>query len=211
MSPWTRIASMTFALPVVLLAPLRARAETDADEHAPSRAFGRAGQIVISGASQLGFEHASYGATNGPAPQPATTSFFVAPSADLFVVRGLSVGARLEYGHFAQTGDASGDSLSIGPRAGYAVPLGDHVSFWPDVDVSYSEGWISTGSRDVSVAVGVYAPVLYHPATHFFVGLGPYVTANVLSRSVTPQGISADVPTLTIYGVAFTAGGWVAP
>jgi hypothetical protein len=207
MHPFTRLGPLAIAIPLEVFASSVARA---ADEPAPP-AFGRAGQVVISTASQLNVGHSSYAGARGAPTPPPFTSFYVAPSADVFVVRGLSVGARVAYSHSEAAGDPGFDSLSVGPRVGYNVPLGEHLSVWPGVGLSFGEAWFGTGAGNISLGVSSYVPLLYHPVSHFFVGLGPYLSREILSASTTTQGANSDDPLATSYGVSFTAGGWVAP
>jgi hypothetical protein len=82
-------------------------------------AFGEAGQIVVSGATQANVSHASYSTPSGETSQPSNTSFVIAPTGDIFVVRGFSLGARLTYVHEHSTGLPDLNGISIGPRIGY--------------------------------------------------------------------------------------------
>jgi hypothetical protein len=124
---------------------------------------------------------------------------FLGSAVDLFVVRGLSIGVALGYEHFDQQGNPTLDLLSAGPRIGYNVPLGDRWSFWPDVYATYQGDW-SGGMYSSGLAGGAYAPVLYHPAAHLFLGLGPKVSTAWIARSVTTE-----------YGLALSVGGWLGP
>jgi hypothetical protein len=56
----------------------------------------------------------------------------------------------------------------------------------------------------------LYAPFLYHLASHFFVGLGPLLSAD-LAASESAAGKSGDAPKVVTYGLAFTVGGWMTP
>jgi hypothetical protein len=207
-----RTRSLVFVIPVGLLAPLSANASESAPDLVSTRradVFGDAGQLVISGAASLSLERTTFAEGNGPLPGPST-SLFIAPSADFFVLRGLTVGARFSYQHADTSGAPAENGLSIGPRVGYNFTLGDHFSIWPTASVTYGETWFGAGSHVQGVSVGGYAPLLYHPVPHFFVGLGPNIQASVTATSSTPQG-SADEPRWIQYGVAFAAGGWVTP
>jgi hypothetical protein len=148
-----RIAFLV-SLVLAILVPRSAFAET----------FGETGQFVVSGGTQLSVQHASFSAPS-VAPSPdASTSIVVAPSADLFVVRGLSFGARISYQHSEASGATAAGSLSInslqfGPRAGYNVTLNDRLSFWPSVSASFGHTWIGTGSDHEGIALGADAPL----------------------------------------------------
>jgi hypothetical protein len=52
-----------------------------------------------------------------------------------------------------------------------------------------------------SLTVGAYAPVLFHPASHFFIGLGPEVQ-NTVFLDQPATGSASDVR------LAVSAGGW---
>jgi hypothetical protein len=206
-----RARSFVFVIPAGLLAPLSADASESPEPVSTRQAdvFGAAGQLVVSGAASMSLEHTTFAQGNGPLPGPST-SFFIAPSADCFVVRGLTVGARLSYQHSDTSGGPTVDGLLVGPRVGYNFTLNDHFSLWPTASITYGETWFGAGSHAQGVSVGGYAPLLYHPAAHFFVGLGPNFQTSVTATSSTPQG-SADEPRSIQYGVALTVGGWVRP
>ncbi len=192
--------SFIFVVSTGLLASPPARASESASDPPPKgTAFGEAGQLAIGGAGALSLEQSAPG---------ANTRFTIAPSADFFVLRGLSVGAIVSYSHAAATGEPSFDSVWVGPRIGYNSELGDHFSFWPTASVSYGETWSGPSSHSQSLTVSGYAPLLYHPVPHFFLGFGPNFVTAVASSSSTPQG-TTDNPLFTQYGLSFTAGGWV--
>ena len=135
------------------------------------------------------------------------TSFFVGTAADYFVVRGFSLGARVLYDHLEESGYSADNSVSIGPRIGYDVPLGDHASLWPVLFGSYSNTWIVGNPLEWSVAVGAYVPVLYHPAPHFFLGIGRRSMPQSITSRSTPQW-NTDALRTTTYGISATVGGW---
>lgn len=178
---------------------------TDAEPRDRPRRFGDAGTLAVSGASSLSFTRTE---VTGGSSTPST-SFFVSPGVDWFPVRGLSLGVRAGYGHQAAPGYPDADSLSVGPRVGYDVTLGDHWSLWPQVYGASGATWGSDGSRAVAWSAGAYVPALYHPAPHVFLGLGPTVVTTYFpamgngSQEVTPS------VTLTTYGLLATLGGWV--
>jgi hypothetical protein len=62
----------------------------------------------------------------------------------------------------------------------------------------------------MKVWVEGYAPILYHPTPHFFVGLGPDLRTDVMTSTATIAGAAAESnpPLLTVYGLSFTLGGW---
>jgi len=148
-------------------------------------------------------------------------SFVFAPAADYFVLPRLSVGGQILYAHVSATVpsqggggsvSASGDVWGFSPRVGYDLNFGNRVSFWPKVYVEYSNASMSTGGPSVSsnrLALGIYAPFLFHPVPHFYVGVGPNLATD-LSSGVSSGGQSGDGPKTTQYGLLVTLGGWFA-
>jgi hypothetical protein len=147
--------------------------------------------------------------------------FVFAPAADYFVLPRLSVGGQILYAHVSGTAPSpvgggtvsvSGDVWGFSPRVGYDLNFGNRVSFWPKVYVEYSNSSMSTGGPSVNsnrLALGLYAPVLFHPVPHFYAGVGPNLATD-LSSGVSIGGQSGDGPKTTQYGVLVTLGGWFA-
>jgi hypothetical protein len=52
------------------------------------------------------------------------------------------------------------------------VHLGEHFTLWPRVSGGFYHVW-GGGQSTTSVSVGAFAPLLWHPFDHFFLGLGP--------------------------------------
>jgi hypothetical protein len=168
--------------------------------------FGESGQFVISAGSTFNVGHATY--SGGPGPTPgATTWFEIAPSVDYFVLRGLSLGASVFYEHSAESGMPSSDAIDVGPRVGFNVPIGDHVSFWPTASVLYGDTFVG-GDQTSALGVRVSAPLLVHPAPHLFAGIGPSVFSDLLVVTHSPQG-NVDQMRATEYSLQLTMGGWL--
>jgi hypothetical protein len=149
--------------------------------------------------SRLSLGHTSEGG--------GSTLLALALGADYFVVRDLSVGAAIAYGRELDRWGAGGSA-----RVGYNVPLGSKFSVWPRIDLSYEhwargEGSVATLNR---LHVGGYAPLLFHPATHFFVGLGPMMTQGIYARSSDAAATNAE-KLVTIVGLQSVLGGWFEP
>jgi hypothetical protein len=113
--------------------------------------------------------------------------------------------------HTQSSGVPNTDSWSTGLRVGYSLAMGPSFSFWPKVNVDYrhtsliatdlsmlQQGVFANEYSFDSMVIGVFAPVLFHPVPHFFLGLGPNFQAAVLSSAGTD----------TSYGLMFTLGGW---
>jgi outer membrane protein with beta-barrel domain len=99
------------------------------------------------------------------------------PSLDYFIAPNVSIGGvvGLQY----RSGTPSATTLDLGVRAGYNLAITPVVSFWPQVGIYYSHTTISStanspSSSSSSTSLGVNAPFLYHIATHFFLGAGPF-------------------------------------
>src|SRR6185312_4464351 len=125
--------------------------------------FGDPGVVTIGGATSMAFTHSHLDGGSD------STSLFLDPAVDVFVVRGLSLGAVALYQH-VESGGAF-NYLAFGPRVGFNVPLDDHWSIWPTVSGAYGIAWGGfDGSPSSSWELAGFAPVLYHPAPHFYVG-----------------------------------------
>ncbi len=198
-----RRVQATFAVASCLFLSLPAAAQT------PATPFASPGQLVVSSDATASVQVQTSDAAT-------VTTLIVGPALDYFVWRSLSIGAHALWNHVAVTDLPSTDSINAGVRVGYAFRLGDFFSFWPKVNVDYRHSSLLTiepvsngsdvGASETSadgLAIGAFAPVLFHPVAHFFVGLGPTFDAVVLTS---PS--SADKATQ--YGVMFTLGGWVA-
>jgi hypothetical protein len=173
----------------------------------PRPRFGSQGQLAISGDANADFLGRSVSNNGG-----SSWEFNLHPAADYFVIQGLSIGGFLDYTHTStSSSDALGhsttdttDSFGIGARVGYNIPFSDALSWWPKGGLEFVHT-SNAGAGSVLTLV-LFAPLLYHPVSHFFFGLGPIVSTD-LSSSPT-NGQPGDGPKFTTYGVAFTIGGW---
>jgi hypothetical protein len=164
----------------------------------PARNFGLKGEVAFSSDATFAAEHVSNGRT--------TVQF--APAADVFVIDGLSVGGFIAF-EYNKLGDNDGTRFSIGPRVGYNYSFTNLLSFWPKLGFAYahtssdynvSQNDLSSGKRTGhdSLALSLYAPVMIHPTTHFFGGLGPFLDVDL-----------AGSDRVTAYGIRLTLGGWL--
>jgi hypothetical protein len=165
----------------------------------PSRQFGDPGQVAISSDASLVIQHSS----------TKTTTIQLAPAADFFVIRELSIGGFIGF-DYSKTGSSDASRFSIGPRVGYNIPLSDMVSLWPKIGFSYSHTSVSTdvtitrGTTLVAATTGdafalnLFVPIMLHPAKHFFAGFGPFLDTD----------LSGDNK-VTVYGGKLTIGGWL--
>jgi hypothetical protein len=164
----------------------------------PSGRFGLVGQIAVSSDAGLSISNTSVGGVDG-----STTNIILRPAVDWFIAESISLGgfAGVEYDS-APGGSTS--VVSIGPRVGYNVPLTSRLSVWPKVGVSasYTSVDFDDGAEDdeddTSLQVNLFAPLMFHPVQHFFLGFGPALDADV----------TGDAKVTTIAG-RLTIGGWL--
>lgn len=132
-------------------------------------AFGAKSQVVIAQDLQFNLSYNTAGSDN--------FTIVLAPGADYFVKENLSVGAGIAFGQIFQSGE---DATSLGGnvRLGYNLAYDEKISIWPKISAGIVYNKTTTfvfGPDGTFFQLGGFAPVLYHPASHFFVGLGPNV------------------------------------
>jgi hypothetical protein len=179
----------------------RAEAEEPSPPSSDASRFGSKHSLVISGDFSLAVQRYAW------TPGPTDTSITVRPRLDYFVLDHLSVGGSVEFGYTVGTSYSvtSQHTVSIGPRIGYEIPLGDRISLWPNLGLS-SRTWMMTvdpwpsgayWTLNAVASADLVAPL----APHFFMGLGPYLTRQIAGSGSTSPG--------TGYGVVSTIGGWI--
>jgi hypothetical protein len=156
-------------------APVAAAQETSQQENPIARAesstsagmFGDKGQLVLSQDLQFRLTYNTAGSDN--------FNVVLSPGADYFIKQNLSVGADASLGLIFQPGD-NATSVGAHVRAGYNLPYDQNISFWPKVSVGFVYNKTTTflfGPDGTFFQIGAFAPVVLHPASHFFVGFGP--------------------------------------
>ena len=214
--------SLTFGLLVV---PVLASAEPMADDpkivatgnanantpalpvvpvNSPSGTFGDQGQIAVSSDSSLSITHTTVSGSNG-----SKTEISLLPAIDFFVAHNLSVGGFVGL-DYVKAGDEHSTTFGVGPRVGYNLPLSRRISFWPKLGFSYTHsslggtpiapGISAIGVSGDHIALNIFAPLMFHPVTHFFVGFGPAFDTD----------LSGDAKQTAI-GARLTIGGWFGP
>src|SRR5262249_54603265 len=88
--------------------------------------------------------------------------------------------------------------VEVGGRAGFNFNVNDHIGVWGRAGVNYNHVSAPSGSASFSY-LPLSAMILYHPAPHFFLGLGPYYNLK-LSGNVNHN-----------YGFTTLTGGWFYP
>ena len=118
--------------------------------------------------------------------------------------------------------DSSAITYGIGVAVGVNVPLGDWVSFWPRVfggvwtesitqspvprAFSLSRDGITLPQgdyRETALWFEIYAPLLIHPAPHFFVGFGPDFFIDLV------HDVGPTENRRTYWGATSLVGGWL--
>jgi len=146
-------------------------------------AFGSRGQVAPFGT--VAYAHTSGNDVN---------QIFVAPGAMWFPTNNVAIGGQLIYA-FADFGP-SVHEVGFEPLVGFAVPLADHVAFFPRMGMQFQWLFPSAGNSANRVAIDGFAPLLFIPVPHFFIGFGPQVNVEVASSAankVTSFGLASQI------------------
>lgn len=171
-----------------------AQSMTEDTGHGPSHRFGETRQLAISSDAALSITHYSPG---------DTTEISLQPAVDYFVIPNLSVGGFIGL-NYTTTETTTTVRFGVGPRVGYNLTLSDLVSIWPKVGFSFSttntefEGDDADTNDNTAIALNLFVPFMFHPATHFFAGFGPFLDTD----------LSGD-DKVTAFGLKLTLGGWI--
>jgi len=170
--------------------------------NSPSGVFGDRGQITVSSDAGLSISSTSTSGVDG-----STTKLTLRPALDYFVTNNVSIGGFLGI-DYSSTSGAHATTFAIGPRAGYNFAFSEHFSFWPKLGFSYSSSSTTadpplapgtTGDASGNhLALNVFAPLVFHPVQHFFLGFGPALDTD----------LTGDARQTTIAG-RLTIGGWL--
>ncbi|MDB4974158.1 MAG: hypothetical protein JWN48_2499 [Myxococcaceae bacterium] len=170
--------------------------------------FGRELQWAFSSDAALTVQEQ----TTTHAVESRITSINLAPAADYFILKNLSIGGVVGV-TFQKAHDTKGARITVGPRFGYNFEVSRLLSFWPKVGFSYAHttnvqqpltavaGGTSTFSSSTSanaVALSFFIPLMVHPARHFFAGFGPFMDSDL-----------SGYHRATVLGAKLTLGGWV--
>jgi hypothetical protein len=148
------------AVVVLFLLGLAARAETN---------FGARGQVVPFGA--FSYTHASAGGGSAD-----LLSF--APGVFWFPTNSVAIGGSVQYSYGSGGGFTVHD-LGFEPTVGFGVPLGDRFALFPRVGMAFTWQFPSPGNSTDRIFIDGFAPVLFIPASHFYIGFGPALTVDV--------------------------------
>jgi hypothetical protein len=174
----------------------RAQAQTLAEPAVGGPAFGNAGQLAIAGDFSFRFEHVE-----------KVNRLEIAPAVDYFLIPNVSFGGQVLI-TYAGTDDAHTTAFGVGPRVGVNLALAPQFSLWPRAGffLTHVADTASAGNVDIThtanyFSLFLYAPFLWHPVPHFFIGLGPSLDGIV-------AGGDESAHKLTI-GLLSTVGGWL--
>ena len=212
LNPRTWSVAALAALSLVVAAGGRASAEETVPPPASTESppavggsvgyFGEHGQIAASADLQFNILHETRSMGGG-----TTTSYQIQPALDYFVSTNASVGGLLGLRRDPNGDGSDTTTLSIGPRVGYNIPLGAVVSLWIRATLSYEHQSTSGGGTPsftgYAIPLTLYAPFLWQPVPHFFLGVGPFIRTDLMAKA---EG--NDIPKRTDIGLSSTIGGY---
>jgi hypothetical protein len=176
----------------------RERVDSDVRASSASGRFGLAGQKAVSSDAGLSISNTSVSGVDG-----SITTLILRPAVDWFIADSLSLGGFVGV-EYVSAPSGSSSVISIGPRIGYNLPVSDRLSFWPKLGFSLANTDVETDGLDddeesnTSVQLNLFAPLMFHPVQHFFLGFGPALD----------QDLSGDAKATTI-AARLTIGGWL--
>lgn len=166
--------------------------------------FGERGQFVVSSDLDFALTRTSWSMGGG-----SSVLFSVTPSLDYFVSSNFSVGGLVTFTHQSNAlGPADLTQFGLGARAGYHLVLTNVLSLWARLGLVYTRdsydggGALVDGSGNL-FQLQLFAPVLWHPAPHFFIGAGPALATDLVSSY---EG--NDRQKATSFGLLSTIGGY---
>jgi hypothetical protein len=156
----------------------------------------------FSYAGPIGFATSSYSETgfnNTGDTTTKTTTFWLAPSADYFVIDHLSVGGLIELTTTSQsitrpinpntqqtTDLPTTTGISFIPRVGYLFAISDRFGIWPRGGLGYASRQTASADANSTTKSTIYGFVLdldvgflYRPVESVFFHLGPELTTTL--------------------------------
>ncbi len=184
----------------------------------PTRRFGDAGELVLTGEIGSSALRTTYDGTTS-----SLTSVTVSPGIDYFIVDQFSIGLAVGGTYSNESGldgttpvtfTTTGLSVAV-PRIGVEARIARWLSFYPRADVYFGfatdneqERTSANQDKQTYLGVGLYAPLLVHVAPHFFAGVGPSVSHDVMHQYQAPNGASNQVRGTT-FGASAVVGAWL--
>ena len=196
--------------------------------YAPPRSlFGTRGVLDISAATTARFFFAS---TSHPSSSSTSdVGFDLTPSAQYFVIDGLSVGGTIQFDWNKPKDSDALTTFGIGPTVGYNLWLTpSSLSLWPQATIAFQSTSLSftsaaatpgtgtgtttttTSVTETKFTVGIFVPLLIHPVDHFHFGVGPFFSTDISSKA-SSGSVSGDGDKVTTVGIKFEIGGWLGP
>ncbi len=185
------------------------------------RAFGDRGELVFTNALVTSIHTTTFSLTDSGA-----FSASVGGSVDYFVVDRISLGVGADFSYSSSTllDEASGNQVSssattgdLSLRLGMSLPIGGRLSLYPVASIGFQRqtsesdsSGTDQGSTSSAIVASLYAPLLVHPAEHFFFGFGPTMSTDLWQQTSFPRPSDAPVSSrATTVGVGLEVGGWV--
>jgi hypothetical protein len=184
----------------------------------PLKRFGAEDTLVLDGSVDLG--RLTYDDSKSK-----RLSLNFAPSASWFVADHFSLGASLQLGYVhdevpSAAFDSTHRTVGGGIGIGYDIPVSRFASMWfrfggylwhVSADLTQPPGGfrvvsgtpISGDYAETVVGMSFFAPILFHPARHVFMGIGPVAFSDVLHTID-----EADAKRLYV-GLSTIVGGWL--
>ena len=174
--------------------------------------FGERGTVVIT--EESGFSYASRSYSTGSSSS-SSPSFSITGAFDWFFTDSQSLGLAAFYANartLAFTGETLDvEAIGVSGRYGFLVPFYSWFSVYPRMALTYSItdrtlSYFGPGNSENPhvLAASIFVPALIHPASHFFVGVGPSVSEDIVHTTDRgPQNRR------TAYGASTIIGGWL--
>lgn len=206
MKAWTNVMAGAAALVTLALAQTGRADDFIARDrrgnltvHDDRAGFGAEGQWAFSTDTGLSIQRTTVSNQDG-----SVTTLSLVPAIDYFVLENLSVGGVMGVEYQKAGGDRR-TNFRLGPRVGYNFELSELLSVWPKLGFSFSHskykqdfGIDDATAKSNAIALNLSAPLMVHPAAHFFAGFGPFLDTE----------LSGDNRNTT-WGFKLTLGGWV--
>jgi hypothetical protein len=167
----------------ILVAALLLASAARADE-----SFGHRGQVVPFGT--LSYSHVSANDQSGD-------ELSLGPGALWFFTDYVAVGGSVTYRYVSALGFTALHTFGVEPTLAVALPLADNVALFPRLGVEFAAAW-SGGNSANAITLDGFAPLLFFPAPHFYLGIGPQLRIDV----------GGDTTRSTTVGFATEIGGW---
>jgi hypothetical protein len=130
------------------------------------------------------------------------------PAVDLFPARRLSLGVGSVLSTTIDRTSPGSSYVSVSPRVGYAVPLGERLFLWPRLSADFASVWQAQSSgptfhhRILSSTLYLAFDAFLLP--HVALGIGPAVTQQLLHRTD-----SGTEPLITTVQLLVEIAGWL--